>query len=257
MKICFIGDARSIHLRRWIDHFSLQGNAVSVISYHEAELSNARIYTIRHEKNALLGPLMYPAETMQIAGWIRKIQPDLVHLHYVSIDGLAPALFKNIPLIASVWGSDILYDFRFNRKFRMVIGHILHRADRITATSRFLAEETQKYLNPGKEVHVVPFGVDTEFFRPSVPVTGNRNMTLCYIKGLESHYGPQILLSIMPQILEKYTGTILVMAGSGSRERDLRRLAEESGVSASVQFPGSLSSESVKKGYFHHAVPVQ
>ena len=178
MKICYIGDARSIHLRRWVDHFAGMGNEISIISYHPAAYANAQVYVIRHEKNPILVQVKYPGETLLIASRIRKIQPDLVHIHYVSIDGLAPALMKNIPLIASVWGSDVFHDFRVNRKFRMIIRKILKRADVVTATSRFLADETQKQLPPGKQVNVVPFGVDAAFFQPSKRFKRDKNITL-------------------------------------------------------------------------------
>jgi len=246
MKICYIGDARSIHLRRWVDYFAGMGNEISIISYHPAAYANARVYVIRHEKNPILVPVKYPGETMLIGSRIRKIQPDLVHIHYVSIDGLAPVLMKNIPLIASVWGSDVFHDFRVNRKFRMIIRKILKRADVVTATSRFLADETQKQLPPGKQVNVVPFGVDTAFFQPSKRFKRDKNITLCYIKALESHYGPHLLISTMPQILKNHPDTRLVMVGSGSQERNLRLLAQQLNISSLITFTGSLTPESVK-----------
>jgi glycosyltransferase involved in cell wall biosynthesis len=246
MRICYIGDARSIHLQRWIDHFASKGNDIFIISYHGARIRNARVTVIRHELNPFLAPAAYMAETMGIASEIRKIQPHLVHLHYVSIDGFAPALFKNVPLIASVWGSDIFYDFRVNRKFRMVIKHILRKADMVTATSRFLAEETEHHLPPGKTVRVIPFGVNTDFFHPGKRIKRHRPVQLCYIKGLEHHYGPQILISVMPKILEKYPDTRLLMAGGGSQEQPLKYLTDELGLSDSIRFTGPLSPESVK-----------
>jgi len=246
VKICYIGDARSIHLRRWVDHFAGVGNEISIISYHPAAYANAQVYVIRHEENPILVPVKYPGETILIASRIRNIQPDLVHIHYVSIDGLAPALMKNIPLIASVWGSDVFHDFRVNRKFRMIIRKILKRADAVTATSRFLADETQKYLPRGKRINVIPFGVDTDFFRPIKPVKKDRNITLCYIKGLETHYGPHLLISILPKILKNYPKTRLIMVGSGSQERNLRHLSQKLNISSHVTFTGSLTPESVR-----------
>ena len=246
MKICYIGDARSIHLHRWIDHFAFKGHEIFVISYHQAELKNARVTVIRHEQNPYLVPAAYIGETLRIRKEIHRIQPDLVHLHYVSIDGFAPALFKHVPLMASVWGSDIFYDLRVNRKFRMVIKYILRKADLVTATSRFLAEETERHLPPGKTVRVVPFGVDTEFFRPIGRKKKNRSIQLCYMKGLEHHYGPQILISVMPKILEKFPQTRLLMAGGGSQELSLKHFANELGLSGSIRFTGPLSPESVR-----------
>ncbi len=247
MKICYIGDGRSIHLRRWIDHFFLEGNEIFIITYHPAKLSNARVSGVHHEQNPFLVPVTYIVETMQIAEIIRKIQPDFVHLHYVSIDGLAPALFKNVPLIATVWGSDILYDFKVNRKFRAVIKYILRRADIITATSRFLAKETQDHIPKGKSVRVLPFGVDTDFFKPRKSVKKTDRITLCYVKGLEYYYGPQNLISALPQILRKFPSTELVMVGEGSCENTLRRFAEELGVLENIELTGFLSPDSVRK----------
>jgi len=247
MKICYIGDGRSIHLRRWVDHFFLKGNEIFIISYHPAKLSNARVYVVHHEQNPFLVPVTYIAETMQIAEIIRKIQPDFVHLHYVSIDGLAPALFKNVPLVVSFWGSDMFHDFRINRKFRMVIKYVLRKADAVTATSHFLAEETQKHLPRDKQVQIVPFGVDTGFFRPSRSGKKDRRITLCYIKSLERHYGPQTILSVMPEIIRNHPETELVMVGGGSQEDALKRLANDLGISTHVRFTGPLPAESVRE----------
>ena len=103
MKLCFIGDARSIHLRRWVDYFAERGHEIHVISYHAFNLEKADIYVIKHHRNRLLLPFTYIVETLKIAAIIKRIKPDIVHLHYVSINGLASILFKRFPVIASPW----------------------------------------------------------------------------------------------------------------------------------------------------------
>ena len=248
MKICFIGDARSVHLRRWIDYLVMRGDEIDVISYHSHQFENASLHIIKHRRNRLLLPFTYVYETLKIAAIIYKIQPDIVHLHYVSIDGLAPALFKRFPLIVTPWGSDILYDLEGNPKFRVIIKFILRKADLITTTTEFLANEVRKQLTQPKKIEIIPFGVDIAFFRTEKRQNKKKKqITLVFIKSLESHYGPQYLLQAMPHVLKEHPSTKLIFAGSGSQKIKLETLAQGLNIAGNVCFAGRLDHHGVRE----------
>ena len=46
MKICFFGDAQSIHVQKWCQHFSKTGNEVSLISFQKNEIPNIYFYHV-------------------------------------------------------------------------------------------------------------------------------------------------------------------------------------------------------------------
>jgi len=147
-------------------------------------------------------------------------------------------------LFVSPWGSDIISDYSaeiggssFYRRF------LFRQARVITATSHFLAEVTRHYTD--KEVHVVPFGVDCQMFRP----TGQNNMTsavtLGFVKHLRVKYGPEYLIRAMEMVVRQYPQTRLLMAGSGELRSQLEALTGQLGLTGNISFLGAIEHRQV------------
>jgi glycosyltransferase involved in cell wall biosynthesis len=176
---------------------------------------------------------------------VRAFAPDIVHIHYIPNDIINLLWYWGMKnLFVSPWGSDIINDYSaevdgssFYRRF------LFRQARVITATSHFLADVTRHYTD--KEVHVVPFGVDGQMFRPSEWANATSTVTLGFVKSLKAKYGPEYLIRAMGLIAAKHPQTRLLMAGSGEMRSELETLTRQLGLTQNISFLGAVEHRQV------------
>ena len=114
----------------------------------------------------------------------------------------------------------------------------LERADRVVSTSKAMAVRVREVCPDIKDIVVVPFGVDTNVFRPR-PKQAKDNAALVVgtVKSLADTYGIDLLIEAFALIRTEH-GTLpeLRLVGSGPQEAELRALVEKRGLSERVTF---------------------
>ncbi|CAL9424195.1 glycosyltransferase family 4 protein [Streptomyces sp. enrichment culture] len=130
---------------------------------------------------------------------------------------------------------------------------LLRRIGDTTDTITYLGEYTRSRiagaLTPEAAARMVqlPPGVDERTFHPGsggeeirarLGLT-DRPVVVC-VSRLVRRKGQDTLIRAMPRILAAEPDTVLLIVGGGPYEKDLRRLAHETGVAASVRFTGSV-----------------
>ncbi|MBC9728622.1 glycosyltransferase family 4 protein [Streptomyces sp. TRM68367] len=130
---------------------------------------------------------------------------------------------------------------------------LLRRIGETTDTITYLGEYTRSRiagaLTPEGASRMVqlPPGVDEKTFHPGsggdeirarLGLT-DRPVVVC-VSRLVRRKGQDTLIRALPRILAKEPGTVLLIVGGGPYEKDLRRLAHETGVAASVHFTGAV-----------------
>lgn len=171
---------------------------------------------------------------------VRGFKPDIVHIHYI-YNNITNLLWywgmKN--LFVSPWGSDIINDYSAEIEGSSFYRRFLFRQARvITATSHFLADVARHYTD--KEVHVVPFGVDCQVFRPTERINMTSAVTLGFVKHLRVKYGPEYLIRAMSLIVAEYSRTKLLIVGSGELRIQLEALTERLGLTRNISFLGAI-----------------
>lgn len=251
MKICYFGDAASIHLKRWVDHFSNRENEVHIISVRDGSVEGAKVYDIgfveltQKPKKVFVKLLGTLRMIFKIRWLLHRIRPDLVHIHFLYNHPVVFA-FKGVRnLIISTWGADIVVDNPPETiRRRLYKTFLLKQARAVTASSHFLAEATAGYTDPGKKIEIIPFGVDPGMFTQSKKSQGD-GVGLSFIKRLEPKYGPEFLIRALPMIVQKHPKVRVLIVGGGSLEPDLRQLASRLGVSDKVDFVGPVPHSEV------------
>ncbi|CAA7599623.1 Glycosyltransferase subfamily 4-like, N-terminal domain protein [Acididesulfobacillus acetoxydans] len=162
-KLVLLANAASPHTEKWASELARRGWQVEIISFLPASIPSVKV----HVTPPFFGA---KADVLIRRSWIKKeiarIRPDLVHAHYATSFGLLGALAGRHPLLISAWGSDV---FSFPRKsilHRKLLEWTLKRADVLCSTSRVMAREMQRYVGEEREIEVIPFGVDVEYFTP-------------------------------------------------------------------------------------------
>ncbi len=238
MRICFLSDARYIHTQRWIEYFAKKGHEIHIISNGQAKINGATI----HQLNILKLKIPYFNTIKNIIwfkGFIRRIRPDIIHMHYLEPFGLAPILCDFKPFIVSTWGSDILgflnesvesFRQQFSKKF------ILKKATIVTSTTKFLAKATAKYANlDWRKIEIVPFGVDINQFSPQSKIKSKR-ITIGMIKHLLPKYGVEYLIKAIPQVYNQYKNIKVLIVGSGYQRDYLIELVKKLKIENIVTF---------------------
>ena len=240
MRICYIGDAPSPHVQKWARHFARE-HEVHVISFRPAVVPGLQVHALEHL--GFLGKARYPLEAPGIRRLLRRLRPDVVHALHLTSYGFVAALAGAHPLITSVWGYDILQAPHRTPLHSWITRYALASADIVTATGDALAEETRPFVAPGRDIHVVPYGIDLDVFRPGK--NGASGVTIGSVKALVPEKGFEYLIGAMPAVLERYPDTRLVLAGDGPELRRLEQLAQRLGVGAKVEFAREIPHDAV------------
>ncbi len=183
-----------------------------------------------------------------------KFAPDLIHAHYIAGNGLMAVWSGINPLVASVWGADII-DLSGWASYRWVINKVLHKAVHITATSEFLKNATIEFKpDVFRKISVIPFGVEIPEQIVEMPL--NRPFKLCFTKSLRPKYGPDILLSALYEVKKQLPDIQLTMAGNGPMKERLEWIVKELGLEDNVSFSGFVPHQDVYNLIRQHHVMI-
>jgi glycosyltransferase involved in cell wall biosynthesis len=263
MKLLLLADAGSTHTIKWVNSLIAKDVEIIIFSlskfnhtdYVKSSLLTIYATDISSSRNIndkrIFKKSIYIKALPRIKKIIKKHKPDILHAHYASSYGTLGALSGMHPFILSVWGSDVFLFPRKNSVFKSIIKYNLKKADLVLSTSSMMAIETSKYTN--KQIHVTPFGVDTSLFTPTEDSRKNHNqLVIGTIKKLDYIYGIDLLIKAFAILVNnnKNNELRLVVAGTGNEIDNLKKLAEQEGISDLVDFPGRISQKKVVE-YLH------
>ena len=254
MKICFVGDATSIHVKKWARWFVNRGHELHLISDKPDEIKGVKL----HMLSTKLGARPFMKKAFQTKKIIRQLKPDIVHGHFVLGYGTWAAYSGFHPLVLSAWGSDIAREPTRSRTRKAIVKWTLKRSD-ITLIGD---EHTKKRLtglgiNSDKLI-INNWGVNNKLFNPE-----NRTLDIRKKLGIESHmvlsvnswtaiYCIDVLLKAVPNVLKEMKDVKFVLLGGGLLESELKALAKNLGVEKNVIFVGRVPLEEVAR-YFTSA----
>jgi glycosyltransferase involved in cell wall biosynthesis len=180
----------------------------------------------------LAAPLAVGAGCWALHRLLRTTNAALVHAHWAVPGGFMAALGRlgiPVPLLVSLHGSDV-YLAEVNRAVQLGAD-----PDRMT---------------------VVPYGVDTDRFRPDATVRASlreqqqlaQDDPVLVIAGrLVRKKGFEYLFDALPRLTGRFPRLVLVVAGGGDLEPELRRRATDRGVLDHVRFLGAVKQGEVAR----------
>ncbi|PZT69684.1 alpha-(1-2)-phosphatidylinositol mannosyltransferase [Streptomyces sp. SW4] len=205
-------------------------------------------FTVVRDRTTMLLPT--PAATRRAAGLLREHGCTSVWFGAAAPLGLmAPALRKAGArrLVATTHGHEA--GWAQLPAARQLLRRIGENTDTITYLGEYTRSRIATALTPGAAARMaqLPPGVDEKTFHPGsggdevrarLGLT-ERPVVVC-VSRLVPRKGQDTLIRAMPRILAAEPDTVLLIVGGGPYEKDLRRLARETGVAASVRFTGSV-----------------
>ena len=259
MKICYLANAASIYTVRWVNYFAEHGWKVELITWHPPTSDSGIHPTVNIHR--IFFPPHYIARygaLLEITRLIKKIQPDIIHAHYISHFGILAALYSRLsgfrPIVLTAWGSDILIDPKGLKKW--LVKYALKKADLITCDAENLKETMIELGADSQKIKIVYHGIDTKKFNPNQKDEKIRKKlkifnspTVIGTRGLKPVYDVKSLIKAVPLVLKQVPDAKFVIAGRGSQETELKQLAKSLGVSDSIRFVGFIPQDILPK-YF-------
>jgi glycosyltransferase involved in cell wall biosynthesis len=174
LSIAFLGDPASVHLRRWASHFAERGHAISLLLPSGVAVAPELPASIAiHRFDTGPGGWARPFGAAVIARSLRRtlgrLEPDVLHVHYLTTHGWRAWLSGFRPYVVTVWGSDVLIAPDESPKARLLAAVGLRGAALVTGGSRHLVSAAIAAGARPSRTRYVHFGVDIERFsvRPS------------------------------------------------------------------------------------------
>ncbi len=250
MKICFIADGRSIHTQRWVEYFG-KHHEVHLITYDSMNIS------IEGVTEHVVGS---PTQNLYLSFWsrhirilqlIRRVNPDLIHAHFIAKYGFHTPFLARRPVIVSAWGDDILVLPKKSRLIRMFTRHVLKYADLIYAVSKDIEHHIVKDFGISSEkITYMPFGIDTALFAPvSNPGRETEELVLFSNRGFYPVYDVETLVRGFAVAHQNNRHLRLILKGEGPEQGRIEQLVESLGLKDVVIFKAKTAYADVPYDY--------
>ncbi|WP_019062373.1 glycosyltransferase family 4 protein [Streptomyces prunicolor] len=205
-------------------------------------------FTVVRDATTMLLPT--PAATRRAVGLLREHGCTAVWFGAAAPLGLmAPALRKAGAerLVATTHGHEA--GWAQLPASRQLLRRIGESTDTITYLGEYTRSRIAGALSPEAAARMVqlPPGVDEKVFHPGSGGAevrerlglADRPVVVC-VSRLVPRKGQDTLILAMPRILARQPDAVLLIVGGGPYEKELRRLARETGVTDSVRFTGAV-----------------
>ena len=255
MRLVLIGDGNSPHLLKWaralaavpgLDLWALSSRGF--LPGFDAVLPAGRRLALGHTPDAGGGNVALLSSLPRVARWLRQVQPDWLHAHYLTSHGTLAWLAQRVlrvpgRLVGSAWGSDILVTPARGAPWRWLTRRVLRACALTTSDSQVMAARMREL--GATDVMVFPFGLEA-----MPPVPGAKDPLLVFSnRGLESIYEPARVLQVFAEMARHRPGLQLVVANDGSLRASLEVLAGRLGLAGRVQFVGRLDAATQQRWY--------
>lgn len=257
MKICYIASP-GVHSNRWVRYFVDSGHEVHMVASAKPSfgaIENVKLHVLKRfgPRTRIVNYLVNLVPLiLQFKRLIRKINPDIIHAHYITDTALLGAASGFHPFVVTVWGSDVLIAPQKSKVSRWIAKYVLKRADLITCDAEHIQEPLKQLGADPRKINLILFGVDIQKFKP-----GQKNGRLrkelgilnspaiISLRHLEPLYDIETLIASIPLVLEEIPEAKFVLLGKGSQEVKLKELSKSLGVPDSVRFVGQVPPDEV------------
>jgi glycosyltransferase involved in cell wall biosynthesis len=209
---------------------------------------------------SLRGAAVAVAPLAMISGWhrtrrvIRDAHATIVHAHWVIPSGvIAARAAGKRPLVISLHGSDVFVAER-HVLAGLAAQTAFRRASWVTACSADLKDRAIRLGAPPDRTTVVPYGVDSDRFRPDPTARQtvrarlgvDDRMPLVFAFGrLVKKKGFEYLIDAAGLIARERPDVRVLIAGGGDLEAALKTRAAAAGVSEQVQLLGVVPQDQI------------
>lgn len=214
-----------------------------------------RIPTLRQKKESvtLLELLIFTLSSLiYCPGLVKRLNPDSSIAFFgipCGITSLWLKLIYGLPYVVSLRGADVpgfverkVGFFHFVAK--PLIKYIWHQAKAVITNSKGLRDLALNSFK-NKPIHIIPNGVDTEFFFCNIQYPP-KDVRILFVGRLSKQKGLfNLIKSIKILQYELNKNYLFEIVGEGPDKEELLKMTQKNGLSKSIQFSGWLDKQSL------------
>ena len=211
-------------------------------------------------KKSTYYPLHIPSAVWYLKRKIMEIDPDVVHAQgtFTPYSTAAALVCKEYPTLLSVRGimaKELKFykglDFIFAAAIEKINEKgVLSKIPNIIVTSPHSKDVIKTMTN--SNIYVVPNGIDFDEIQNIRAEDHLKHPAILFMGGLNKVKGIDVLLNAVPIIRMEIQNLHVYIAGSGSKEGNLKKLAKELNIEENVKFLGFISGDE-KYAYYKSA----
>jgi glycosyltransferase involved in cell wall biosynthesis len=246
MRIAYLSIGGHIHTERWLSFFVAAGHDVHLITVDPAPIDGVTVHDLR--TGIPWKPLHYGAGVLRVRRILSRIQPDLLHVHFLRGYGYW-SIFSGVrPRLVTVWGDDVYKAPHLSRLRHWLSRRALADADAITGDSVDILRHVEALGGGREKLHLILWGVDFERFHPVDGAAFRRRwrippdapVVLSTRSFSRDYYNIDVIVDAVPRLRERYPDVCVVFAAYDGEGEDLRKRADALGVGDAVRFVGRI-----------------
>lgn len=252
LRLCFVGPGDSISLRRWVEWFAARGHETTIMTVEPAGVETAftQVDVGSSWRPRKLGRLL---SAVRLALAVRRLKPDIVHVHYARGVAWGLLLAGPHPCIVTPWGSDVLEEQGAFREWYSagLTRALLRLADLVTVHSAYMEARVRPLLPTTKPVARIGWGVNLRLFRDGLDVRllrerwgiGAGCRVIFSPRLAQPFYCHDRIIRAFADVAGQIPTALLVLSEQCAQPdyvAGLRRLAAELDVADRVRFVGAI-----------------
>lgn len=208
MRLCFVGNLRSLYVRRLLAWCRGRGHEVHAVNLAAWRARGSRVVVHNPGLGAgslpMVGALV---RLLRLRALLRRLRPQVVHCHFTLSSAGALLAARGHPTLLTTYGSD-LYQARSLATCATNL-LALWLADRVAASSAQLRDfAADRYHVPRAKLVEARWGLDTHRFRPRAAAAAKARhrfglpsgRVVLSPRGLQPHYNPDVQLRALEQL---------------------------------------------------------
>lgn len=237
-RVLLASEARSIHTRRWATALARNGWDVHVATLRSGAIEDATVHVIAPEA---IGRAGYWCGVPSIRKLVRRLDPTIIHAHYLTSYGAIVAAARVRPVVVTAWGSDLLIAPGKSHLHRELVRFSVRAADAVTLMAEHMRPAAQALGVGAAKTYVIPFGVDVEAFVPA-PEHVEEDLIVC-TRSLAPIYDVDVLVRALGILHARGVRFRAELVGDGPLRGVIANLVRELGLSDKVAMAGAVPHE--------------
>jgi glycosyltransferase involved in cell wall biosynthesis len=244
MKICYIGDGKSVHNHFMIDWFQKRGHQLLFLTDTPEYSPNCEVKQVAPHQG--WGPFRHLIAAWKTRRFIKKWKPDIVHAHNVTGYGYWGALSGFSPLVVTSWGTDLNLIPSTSKNVYSWILYTLKKADLITADAEALCNTARTFAGKEADIRLLQWGVDLSDFNRIVGIDilrryrGTADIVFISNRRLRPLYNIDKIIKAFSIVLSNGPKCRLLVIGEDEEKQNLHDLVRGLGIQDHVYFTGWL-----------------
>jgi len=267
-KICYIHEGNSVFDHRFLEHLTKRFQ-VCLLTFYKGRLMCPQGVEVKRlwdppypnslpVINFLFFWVWVFLRVLILSLNIKRIEPGVVNAHWLTTYAFYSAIIKlfnrRLPLVVTVWGSDVLLYPKNSISYRLMAKLSLKMADAVISDSFAQKKAAVQLGCSPKKIHMFPWGINLGMFnaRASGMEVRQRlnwmsNLIVISVRNHEPLYNVESLIHAIPFVIKSETKARFIVGGGGSLSGRLQRLVKELGVEEYVYFTGKIPYKDVPK----------